>query len=182
MLAVRACCDDGQRSPRKRAETTRDLFNAPIGDSSDLLHNNTLLLQLQFRDQTFGYLLPFQTNHFIPVSFLTSYIQSSDQAETMSRSLSICTVLLAASSESFTLSTRTFARSNSLSLSAKPKIFIDGEAGTTGLQVRGRIESRDDLEIISPPSELRKDDATRKQFINEADVVIMCTFSFYRDS
>lgn len=60
------------------------------------------------------------------------------------------------------------------SLDAKKKIFIDGEAGTTGLQVRGRIEARDDLEIISPPSDLRKDEATRKKFINEADAVILC--------
>ena len=59
---------------------------------------------------------------------------------------------------------------------AKYKVFIDGEAGTTGLQVRGRIEAREDLEIISPPSDLRKDVDTRKKFINEADVVILCTF------
>jgi N-acetyl-gamma-glutamyl-phosphate reductase len=62
----------------------------------------------------------------------------------------------------------------STSLLAKYKIFIDGEAGTTGLQVRGRIEARDDLEIISPPSDLRKDEETRKKFINEADCVILC--------
>jgi N-acetyl-gamma-glutamyl-phosphate reductase len=57
----------------------------------------------------------------------------------------------------------------------KYKVFIDGEAGTTGLQVRGRIEARDDLVIISPPDELRKDEETRKALINEADVVILCT-------
>ena len=56
----------------------------------------------------------------------------------------------------------------------KYKVFIDGEAGTTGLQVRGRIESRDDLEIISAPDELRKDEDTRKKLINEADAVILC--------
>lgn len=54
------------------------------------------------------------------------------------------------------------------------KVFIDGEAGTTGLQVRDRLSGRDDLEIISPPSDLRKDEATRKKFINEADAVILC--------
>lgn len=59
-------------------------------------------------------------------------------------------------------------------LNAKKKVFIDGEAGTTGLQVRGRIEARDDLEIISAPDELRKDEATRKKLINEADAVILC--------
>ena len=58
----------------------------------------------------------------------------------------------------------------------KPKVFIDGEAGTTGIQVRGRLEARDDLEIISPPSDLRKDPETRKKFINEADAVILCKF------
>lgn len=54
------------------------------------------------------------------------------------------------------------------------KIFIDGEAGTTGLQVRDRLAKRTDITIISPPPELRKDTATRKKFINEADCVIMC--------
>jgi len=57
---------------------------------------------------------------------------------------------------------------------AKYKVFIDGETGTTGLQVRGRIEAREDLEIISPPYDLRRDEETRKKFINEADVVILC--------
>jgi len=61
-------------------------------------------------------------------------------------------------------------------LAAKPKVFIDGEAGTTGLQVRDRLAKRDDLEIISAPDELRKDEATRKSLINEADAVILCTF------
>jgi N-acetyl-gamma-glutamyl-phosphate reductase len=70
--------------------------------------------------------------------------------------------------------TTTTQRALSTSLFAKPKIFIDGEAGTTGLQVRERIEKRDDLEIISPPNELRKDAATRRKLINEADAVILC--------
>lgn len=61
-----------------------------------------------------------------------------------------------------------------LVLSATKKVFIDGEAGTTGLQVRERLSGRDDLEIISPPSDLRKDSETRKKFINEADAVILC--------
>mmetsp|Transcript_1886 Transcript_1886/g.2924 ORF Transcript_1886/g.2924 Transcript_1886/m.2924 type:complete len:374 (+) Transcript_1886:170-1291(+) len=56
----------------------------------------------------------------------------------------------------------------------KKKVFIDGEAGTTGLQVRQRLEARQDLEIISPPAELRKDAETRKTFINQADAVILC--------
>jgi len=57
---------------------------------------------------------------------------------------------------------------------AKKQVFIDGEVGTTGLQVRDRLSKRDDLEIISPPSDLRKDALTRKKFINQADAVILC--------
>jgi hypothetical protein len=59
-------------------------------------------------------------------------------------------------------------------LFGKKKVFIDGEAGTTGIQVRDRLANRDDLEILSAPTELRKDDATRKKLINEADAVILC--------
>ena len=59
-------------------------------------------------------------------------------------------------------------------LSATKKVFIDGEAGTTGLQVRERLADRTDIEIISPPSELRKDEETRKKYLNEADAVILC--------
>lgn len=65
------------------------------------------------------------------------------------------------------------ARRLSLHLSAK-KVFIDGEVGTTGLQVRQRLESREDITIISPPSDLRKDEETRRKYINEADAVILC--------
>ena len=60
------------------------------------------------------------------------------------------------------------------SLNAKKKIFIDGEAGTTGLQVRDRLAKRSDLEIISISNELRKDKDERKRLINEADCVILC--------
>ena len=64
----------------------------------------------------------------------------------------------------------------SISLDMVKKVFIDGEAGTTGLQVRDRLSKRDDLEIISAPFELRKDEETRKKLINEADAVILCKF------
>ena len=82
--------------------------------------------------------------------------------------------LLASSVSAFAPSQPLQAGGRTTSLSAKPKVFIDGEAGTTGLQVRNRLESRDDLEIISPPSDLRKDPDTRKKFVNEADAVILC--------
>jgi N-acetyl-gamma-glutamyl-phosphate reductase len=85
----------------------------------------------------------------------------------------VCLVfLLACAVTGFSPSLKTGSRVNALF--AKPKVFIDGEAGTTGIQVRSRLESRNDLEIISPPTELRKDPDTRRKFINEADAVILC--------
>ncbi|MGE3308233.1 MAG: N-acetyl-gamma-glutamyl-phosphate reductase, partial [Rhizobiaceae bacterium] len=56
----------------------------------------------------------------------------------------------------------------------KPKIFIDGEHGTTGLQIRARLADRGDLEIISIPTERRKETAARAEFLNAADVAILC--------
>ncbi len=56
----------------------------------------------------------------------------------------------------------------------KPIIFIDGESGTTGLQIRARLQGRDDLEIISIAPERRKDDAERKRLLNTADVAVLC--------
>ena len=56
----------------------------------------------------------------------------------------------------------------------RPKIFIDGEHGTTGLQIRTRLAARDDIEIISVPAERRKDAAARAEFLNAADVAILC--------
>ena len=56
----------------------------------------------------------------------------------------------------------------------KPKIFIDGEHGTTGLQIRARLAGRDDIEVISIPVERRKDAAARADFLNAADIAILC--------
>ncbi|MGE0501991.1 MAG: N-acetyl-gamma-glutamyl-phosphate reductase [Rhizobiaceae bacterium] len=56
----------------------------------------------------------------------------------------------------------------------RPRIFIDGEHGTTGLQIRSRLAGRDDIEIISIPTERRKDPAARADFLNAADVAILC--------
>lgn len=54
------------------------------------------------------------------------------------------------------------------------KIFIDGEAGTTGLQIRERLAGRSDLELLSIPEQDRKDPAARADFLNRADVAILC--------
>ena len=55
-----------------------------------------------------------------------------------------------------------------------PKIFIDGEVGTTGLQIRQRLRGRSDIELISIDPVKRKEISARKEIINRADVVILC--------
>ena len=55
-----------------------------------------------------------------------------------------------------------------------PKVFIDGEAGTTGLQIYQRLARRDDLEIISIATDKRKDAQERAKLLNAADVAILC--------
>jgi len=54
------------------------------------------------------------------------------------------------------------------------KIFIDGEHGTTGLQIRARLAERPDIELLSIPVERRKDPAARAEFLNTADIAILC--------
>ncbi len=54
------------------------------------------------------------------------------------------------------------------------KIFIDGEAGTTGLQIRARLDQRHDLEFIRLTEANRKDAKARKDALNAADIVILC--------
>ncbi|MGB3898120.1 MAG: N-acetyl-gamma-glutamyl-phosphate reductase [Mesorhizobium sp.] len=56
----------------------------------------------------------------------------------------------------------------------KPKIFIDGEHGTTGLQIRTLLAGREDLEVISIPTERRKEREARAEYLNAADVAILC--------
>jgi N-acetyl-gamma-glutamyl-phosphate reductase len=53
-------------------------------------------------------------------------------------------------------------------------VFIDGEAGTTGLQVRSRLSKRSDVELITLPAAMRKDKAARAEAINKAAAVILC--------
>ena len=52
-------------------------------------------------------------------------------------------------------------------------IFIDGEAGTTGLEIRERLEARSDLELILL-GDRRRDPEARREALNAADAVILC--------
>lgn len=54
------------------------------------------------------------------------------------------------------------------------KVFIDGEAGTTGLQIRDRLIRRDDITLVQIDPALRKDAEARKAAFAEADVAILC--------
>ena len=54
------------------------------------------------------------------------------------------------------------------------KVFIDGEVGTTGLQIRQRLEGRSELELIHLSEAERKDTAARREALNAADLAILC--------
>lgn len=55
-----------------------------------------------------------------------------------------------------------------------PRIYIDGEAGTTGLQIRARLETRTDLELVSIDPAKRKDELERKRLLNSVDLAVLC--------
>ena len=56
----------------------------------------------------------------------------------------------------------------------KPKIYIDGKEGTTGLQIYERLGGRDDLELLLIDEDKRKDTEERRKFLNAADLVFLC--------
>lgn len=56
----------------------------------------------------------------------------------------------------------------------KPKIYIDGKEGTTGLQIYERLGSRTDLDLLLIDEDKRKDKEERRKFLNAADIVFLC--------
>ena len=57
---------------------------------------------------------------------------------------------------------------------SKPKIYIDGKEGTTGLQIYERLGEREDIQLLLIDEDKRKDREERKKFLNEADLVFLC--------
>ncbi|WP_062226398.1 N-acetyl-gamma-glutamyl-phosphate reductase [Aureimonas frigidaquae] len=55
-----------------------------------------------------------------------------------------------------------------------PRIFIDGEHGTTGLQIRARLSERRDITLLSIPEAERRNPALREDMLNAADIAILC--------
>ncbi|MDO5455657.1 MAG: N-acetyl-gamma-glutamyl-phosphate reductase [Eubacteriales bacterium] len=57
---------------------------------------------------------------------------------------------------------------------SRTKVYIDGQAGTTGLQIFDRIGARQDLELLRIDEDKRHDLEERRRFLNAADVVFLC--------
>lgn len=53
-------------------------------------------------------------------------------------------------------------------------VFIDGAVGTTGLEIRDRLEGRSEIRLITLAEDRRKDPAARREALNDADFVVLC--------
>lgn len=53
-------------------------------------------------------------------------------------------------------------------------IFIDGSAGTTGLEIKERLKNRDDLELMEIPHQDRKNPEVKKKYFQKADITVLC--------
>ena len=56
----------------------------------------------------------------------------------------------------------------------KPKIYVDGQEGTTGLKIHEHLAQRSDVETLRIDPDKRKDPAERQKLLNAADLVFLC--------
>jgi len=54
------------------------------------------------------------------------------------------------------------------------KVFVDGQEGTTGIEIHERLSIRNDVEILTIPSDKKKDTEERAKYLNSADIVFLC--------
>ena len=54
------------------------------------------------------------------------------------------------------------------------KVFVDGSAGTTGLEIVSRLKERKDLSVVTLSEALRKDDSARKDAMLSSDLAVLC--------
>ena len=57
---------------------------------------------------------------------------------------------------------------------SKPKVYIDGQSGTTGLRIREALDPRDDIDLLLIPEARRRDPGARADYLARADLAILC--------